>query len=120
VVEEQGCGVTATETLHNHLTDGIIFQPNRPYVCELTWTSLKWKYLDTVTIDVELLALRPQDDDEILRDGEYQVPKTSVDMTRYILLPKSERMRLEADRFETGGRISKALIPRLENGIILP
>jgi mRNA guanylyltransferase len=107
VVEEQGMRCYRNGDLHNHLTDGIIFQPNRPYVCGTDVNLLKWKYLDTVTIDVELLALRPQDDDEILRTGVSGSEDTSVDMTRYILLPKSERMRLEADRFETGGRISE-------------
>lgn len=31
---------------------------------------------------------------------------TIVDMTRFIHLPNSERMRLEADRHETGAKVS--------------
>lgn len=107
VVEEGGMRCYRNGELHNHLTDGIIFQPNRPYVCGTDVHLLKWKYLDTVTIDVEMLPLRPMDDDEDLRTGVSGNDDSSVDMTRYIILPKSERMRLEADRFETRGRISE-------------
>jgi hypothetical protein len=105
VVEEQGMRCYRNGDLHNHLTDGIIFQPNSPYACGTDVNLLKWKYLDTVTIDVEMLPLRPMDDDEALRTGVMGSEDTSVDMTRYIILPKSERMRLEADKFESGGRI---------------
>jgi hypothetical protein len=91
--------------MHNHLTDGIIFQPNRPYVCGTDRHLLKWKYLDTVTIDVEMLPLRHNDEDDALRVGCKGEEHTSVDMSQHILLPKSERMRLEADKFESGGRI---------------
>jgi len=107
VVEERGMRCYRNGDLHNHLTDGIIFQPNSPYVCGTDVHLLKWKYLDTVTIDVEMLPLRPMDDEETLRTGVAGSEDTSVDMSRYILLPKSERMRLEADRFETTGRIAE-------------
>ena len=68
---------------------------------------LKWKYLDTVTIDVEMLQLRHNDDEDALRVGCLGEEQTHVDMSRYILLPKCERARLEADRHEAsgGGRI---------------
>lgn len=93
--------------LHNHLTDGIIFQPNSPYVCGTDRKLLKWKYLDTMTIDVEILPLRHNDEDDALRVGCMGEEQTIVDMTRHVLLPKSERMKLEADRFASGGRISE-------------
>ena len=32
---------------------------------------------------------------------------TRVDMTRYVLLPPSERLRLEADKHEAGGKIAE-------------
>lgn len=63
------------------------------------------KYLDTVTIDVEMLESLVSDDDEALRLGCLGEEQTRVDMTRHVLLPKSERMRLEADRFESEGKI---------------
>lgn len=103
VSEERGMRCYRNGDLHNHLTDGIIFQPNRPYVCGTDVKLLKWKYLDTVTIDIELLPLRHNDDDDALRVGCMGEEQTTVDMTRYVLLPKSERMKLEADRFESGG-----------------
>jgi hypothetical protein len=53
VVEERGMRTYRSGTVHNHLTDGIIFQPYLPNICVVNL--LKWKYLDTVTIDVELL-----------------------------------------------------------------
>jgi mRNA capping enzyme, catalytic domain/mRNA capping enzyme, beta chain/mRNA capping enzyme, C-terminal domain len=107
VVEERGMRCYRAGDLHNHLTDGIIFQPNSPYVCGTDVNLLKWKYLDTVTIDVEMLPLRHTDDDDALRVGCLGEEQTRVDMTRYVLLPKSERMRLEADKFEAGGRIAE-------------
>lgn len=107
VVEERGMRCYRSGDLHNHLTDGIIFQPNLPYVCGTDVNLLKWKYLDTVTIDIEMLPLRHADDDDMLRVGCLGEEQTRVDMTRYVLLPKSERMRLEADKFEAGGRIAE-------------
>jgi len=107
VSEERGMRCYRNGELHNHLTDGIIFQPNRPYVCGTDVKLLKWKYLDTVTIDVELLPLRHNDEDDVLRVGCMGEEQTSVDMTRYVLLPKSDRMKLEADRFDSGGRIAE-------------
>jgi len=107
VSEERGMRCYRNGDLHNHLTDGIIFQPNRPYVCGTDVKLLKWKYLDTVTIDVEVLPLRNNDDDDVLRVGCMGEEQTTVDMTRYVLLPQSERMKLEADKFESGGRIAE-------------
>ena len=107
VHEESGMRCYRNGELHNHLTDGIIFQPNRPYFCGTDQHLLKWKYLDTVTIDVEMLQLRHNDDDDTLRVGcLFEEQRDRVDMTRDVKLPKSERMRLEADKFEAGdGRI---------------
>lgn len=113
VVEEKGMRSYRNGDLYDHLTDGIIFQPNLPYVCGTDVNLLKWKYLDTVTIDVELL--KPQhgnhranaDDEDVLRVGCMGEEGTSVDMTRYVHLPKSERLRLEADRAESGGNIAE-------------
>lgn len=104
VVEEQGMRCYRNGPSHNHLTDGIIFQPNRPYVCGTDVKLLKWKYLDTATVDVEILPLRHSDEDDVLRVGCLGEEQTRVDMTRYVLLPKSERMRLEADRMESRAR----------------
>ena len=33
--------------------------------------------------------------------------QTTIDMTRHVALPKCERMKLEADRFESGGKIAE-------------
>jgi mRNA capping enzyme, catalytic domain/mRNA capping enzyme, beta chain len=107
VVEEGGMRCYRSGELHNHLTDGIIFQPDLPYVCGTDVNLLKWKYLDTVTVDVEILPLRRDDDDSVFRVGCLGEENTRVDMTRYVLLPQSERLRLEADRFETGGIIAE-------------
>eukprot|EP00526_Cylindrotheca_closterium_P004454 CAMPEP_0113634152 /NCGR_PEP_ID=MMETSP0017_2-20120614/17781_1 /TAXON_ID=2856 /ORGANISM="Cylindrotheca closterium" /LENGTH=763 /DNA_ID=CAMNT_0000544835 /DNA_START=68 /DNA_END=2359 /DNA_ORIENTATION=- /assembly_acc=CAM_ASM_000147 len=111
VIEEKGARSYRKAPLHNHLTDGIIFQPNLPYVCGTDLSLLKWKYLDTVTIDVELLPIRQSyhgggDDDE-LNVGVMGNEQTIVDMTRHVNLPKSERLRLEADKFESGSRIAE-------------
>lgn len=108
VVEEKGSRSYRKLPVHNHLTDGIIFQPNTPYVCGTDVKLLKWKYLDTVTIDVEILPPRgfnANDDD--LCVGVMGTDQTSIDMSRYVLLPKSERYRLEADKFESNARIAE-------------
>lgn len=107
VVEERGMRCYRNGDLHNHLTDGIIFQPNRPYSCGTDRHLLKWKYLDTVTIDVELLPLLHNDEEDTLRVGCLGEEQTRVDMTRHVLLPPSERMRMEADRFDGGGKIAE-------------
>jgi mRNA guanylyltransferase len=111
VVEEKGMRSYRNGELHNHLTDGIIFQPNLPYVCGTDTNLLKWKYLDTVTIDVQLLPPRhgngSSDDEDVLRVGCLGEEGTVVDMTRYVHLPRSERLRLEADRAEAGGNIAE-------------
>jgi len=108
VVEERGTRTYRNGAVHDHLTDGIIFQPNLPYVCGTDVNLLKWKYLDTVTIDVELLpSLHNSDDDNLLRVGVLGEEQTLVDMTRFVHLPQSELRRLEADREETGSRIAE-------------
>lgn len=111
VVEEKGLRSYRNPPLHNHLTDGIIFQPNLPYACGTDVNLLKWKYLDTVTIDVELLPPRhhhnSHGDEDELNTGVMGNDQTSIDMTRYVRLPKSERYRLEADKHESGSRIAE-------------
>lgn len=114
VVEERGLRSYRNGDCHNHLTDGIIFQPNLPYACGTDVNLLKWKYLDTVTIDVQILdprihGLRPAAglDEDSLRVGVMGEEGTIVDMTRFIRLPDSERRRLEADRFENGSNIAE-------------
>ncbi len=115
VVEERGTRAYRFGDTHHHLTDGIIFQPNTPYICGTDVNLLKWKYLDTVTIDVEILPPRPNygrnqsnyDDNNELRVGVMGEEGATVDMTRYLRLPDSERHRLEADRHETGSKIAE-------------
>jgi len=112
VVEERGIRTYRNGDVHNHMTDGIIFQPNLPYVCGTDVNLLKWKYLDTVTIDVEILPPKQNnyhsnnnDDEDELRLACSGMDGTMVEMTRYIKLPNSERRRLEADRAESTGKI---------------
>lgn len=114
VSEERGMRTYRYGDTHHHLTDGIIFQPNAPYVCGTDVNLLKWKYLDTVTIDVEILPPRQNfgknqsnNDSDVLRVGVMGDEGTSVDMTRYMRLPESERHRLEADRHENSSKIAE-------------
>jgi hypothetical protein len=109
VIEEKGTRSYRSLPVHNHLTDGIIFQPNLPYVCGTDVNLLKWKYLDTVTIDVEILPARyhQNDDDDALNVGVMGNDQTTVDMSRYVNLPNSERLRLEADKAASGSRIAE-------------
>ena len=106
VGEERGMRCYRKGEVHNHLTDGIIFQPNRPYACGTDIHLLKWKYLDTVTMDVQLLPQRlssSNSDEDAFCTGCLGEENTIVNMTRFIQLPDSERMRLEADRFAAAG-----------------
>ena len=80
--------------MHNHLTDGIIFQPNIPYVCGTDKKLFKWKYPDELTIDVRVTDDRTRSDSEELR----VIIGNSEENSFNIVLPRSERMRLEADR----------------------
>ena len=115
VIEERGLRVYKPKSsdVHCHLTDGIIFQPNLPYVCSTDMNLLKWKYLDTVTIDVEILPneigfshRRSDDDDEdVLRVGVVAEEGVMVEMTRFVKLPLPERRRLEADRHESNAKV---------------
>mmetsp|Transcript_5796 Transcript_5796/g.12106 ORF Transcript_5796/g.12106 Transcript_5796/m.12106 type:complete len:782 (-) Transcript_5796:387-2732(-) len=111
VSEEKGHRTYRHGDTHHHLTDGIIFQPNLPYVCGTDHNLMKWKYLDTVTIDVEILPPKPHfrqregEDEDVLRVGVVGDEGSTVDMTRFIKLPPSERHRLEADRAENGAKI---------------
>ena len=92
---------------HYHLTDGIIFQPNLPYSCGTDVNLLKWKYLDTVTIDVQIAPPKMDDGEDVLRVEVSGEDGSFVDMTRFIHLPNSERRRLEADRDDTKARIAE-------------
>ena len=111
VTEERGLRIYRYGETHHHLTDGIIFQPNSAYVCGTDVNLLKWKYLDTVTIDVQILPPANHrrgnggQDDNVLNVGVMGEEGTVVNMTRYLRLPNSERLRLEADRDETGSNI---------------
>ena len=68
----------------------------------------KWKYLDTVTIDVEILPTlnASNSDEDVLRVGVLGEERTIVDMTRFVHLPTSQLFRLEADREETRSEIA--------------
>jgi len=114
VVEEKGVRSYKNGDLHNHLTDGIIFQPDKPYVCGTDVRLLKWKYLDTVTIDVEILPSDPSsgrsntdNGENVLDVGVLGEEGTLINMTRFIHLPRSEKLRLEADRNETKAKIAE-------------
>ena len=90
----------------------IIVQPNLPYTCGTDVNLLKWKYLDTVTIDVQILLEGgyrhrggDDNDEDPLNTGVMGPDNTSVDMSRYVKLPASERFRLEADKMEVNSRV---------------
>eukprot|EP00554_Chaetoceros_debilis_P016742 CAMPEP_0194121528 /NCGR_PEP_ID=MMETSP0150-20130528/47384_1 /TAXON_ID=122233 /ORGANISM="Chaetoceros debilis, Strain MM31A-1" /LENGTH=789 /DNA_ID=CAMNT_0038813999 /DNA_START=192 /DNA_END=2557 /DNA_ORIENTATION=- len=116
VVEEKGMRSYRNGEVHNHLTDGIIFQPNAPYVCGTDHSLLKWKYLDTVTIDVQIMPPGygqrsygnnggNDNDDSKLTVAVTGEEGSMVEMSRFIHLPRSELRRLEADRAESGANI---------------
>ena len=101
--EEKGLRHYRMGNTHNHLTDGIIFQPNTPYVCSTDNQLLKWKYIDVTTIDVQILPSSYQDESSKIRVGVLGEEGTIIDMTRFINLPVSDRLRLEADQNEANG-----------------
>jgi len=110
VHEERGERLYRNGPAHNHKTDGIIFQHNGPYKMGTDVNLLKWKYLDTVTIDVEIMPpnqFNHNEDDSELRLGVVAEEGIMVEMSRFIKLPPSERLRLEADRNETKAKIAE-------------
>ena len=112
VTEDRGGRTYRNGPSHHHLTDGIVFQPNTPYVCGTDTRLLKWKYLDTVTIDVEIGPSSGGGGINGIADNAVSVcvmgnEGTDVDMSRYVHLPSSEKLRLEADRNESGARIAE-------------
>jgi len=116
VNEAKGIRTYVNSDAHCHLTDGIIFQPDTPYAMGTDVRLFKWKYLDTVTIDVEILPdhggyypgkTNEDNDTPPLRVAVVGDDGSMVDMTRHVRLPTSERMRLEADRAESGAKIAE-------------
>jgi len=122
VIEEKGFRSYRQLPLYNHLTDGVIIQPNTPYKCGTDHDLSKWKYPDTATIDVKLLdqhVYRSQfpghrfnnndDDDEGLELFPVVACQDSVmvDKKRFIHLPKCELYRLNADRLEIKKNIAE-------------
>ena len=104
VFEEKGLRMYKNGSCHHHLTDGIIFQPNSSYTFSTDYNLLKWKYLDTATIDVEVEVDKGGNSHRFLVDAG---DGARVDMTRYIQLPSQEKMRLEADRNVTKCKIAE-------------
>ncbi|GMH56190.1 hypothetical protein TrLO_g5424 [Triparma laevis f. longispina] len=93
IVEDKGLRMFCSGENHQHLTDGIIFQPNLKYIFGRDDNLLKWKYLDTATIDVRV--------DKEPKGYKFTVDAGDghqVDMSQYIKLPAQEIMRMEADR----------------------
>lgn len=112
VVEERGMRSYVNGDFHNHFTDGIIFQPNQPYKIATDVHLLKWKYLDTVTIDVQLSPKLGNGFYDRQNDMPFKMEVggedgSMVDMSRFVRLPRSEMLRLEADRHETGAKIAE-------------
>lgn len=116
VVEERGFR-SYRHSVHHHLTDGIIFQPDTAYKCGTDRGLLKWKYLDTATIDVRLLTQDHHSDEHnrgkidsedteytiypvVARQTEREGGRVDVDMKRYVKLPKGDFYRLRADQAE--------------------
>jgi len=89
VIQEEKGSRYYRHGVHNHLTDGIIFQPNLPYVCGTDKKLLKWKYHDMLTIDVKLPTERTS--------HELRVVVGSSEDTVNIIMPICEQMRMEAD-----------------------
>jgi len=105
-----------------------LFQHDATYVCGTDKKLLKWNYLDTVPIDVEIQVPNPNqynnnvadENDDVLDVGVLGEERTLINMTRFTYLHQSERRCLEADRHEIRLRLQRLdWIPPRGSGIIL-
>ena len=83
-----------------HKTDGIVFQPDRPYQCSTDVHFFKWKWMDTVTIDFSVVPT------------PYRVTcgaggQGQLDLTRQIRLEPLDVMRMRADMNAARCRIAE-------------
>jgi len=83
-----------------HKTDGIVFQPDKPYQCSTDTSFFKWKWMDTVTID---FAITPTPYRVVCGAGA----AGSLDLTRQIRLEPLDLMRLRADMSAAHCRIAE-------------
>jgi hypothetical protein len=75
-----------------HKTDGVILQPDAPYTSGTDFSLLKWKFLDTVTVD---LAARLEDG--VARFSCVHSGGFEVDVSEHCCLGWSDTARLAAD-----------------------
>jgi mRNA guanylyltransferase len=82
----------------HHKTDGIIFQPNTPYVCGTDQNLLKWKWSELCSIDFQVtLDTKARTDDKCLRFECASAEKTFINFTKHIRMDTFDRARLLGD-----------------------
>ena len=77
-----------------HLSDGLVFVPNRPYVAGTDLKLLKWKWTDGLTVDLEIRGAGKGGDLSYFAiddDGD------AVDCSKHVTLPEHDAARLRAD-----------------------
>jgi hypothetical protein len=74
-----------------HKTDGIVFQPDAPYVTGTDTAFLKWKWLDTVTVDFSMQLVPYRVSGGAVGGGG------GLDLSKQVRLEEPDLMRLRAD-----------------------
>ena len=80
--------------LLHHKTDGIIFQPDTPYVTQTDKTLFKWKWVDLASIDLKVHSGNSEKDLKFCSDAGDGV---EVDLSKSIHLSAQDTARLVGD-----------------------
>jgi mRNA guanylyltransferase len=83
--------------LRSHKTDGIIFQPNTPYVMGTDNKLLKWKWGQLCSVDFKVTLDKNADAENCLQFDAGSVDQTLLDFTKHIHMDVFDRTRLLGD-----------------------
>ncbi|CAM9334333.1 unnamed protein product [Choristocarpus tenellus] len=81
--------------LRHHKTDGVIFQPNTPYMIGTDTRLLKWKWADLASVDLKVYP--PGMGGSGLRLCTEAANQVEVDLSQIVHLSEHDRSRLVAD-----------------------
>mmetsp|Transcript_4795 Transcript_4795/g.17136 ORF Transcript_4795/g.17136 Transcript_4795/m.17136 type:complete len:769 (-) Transcript_4795:58-2364(-) len=90
-----------------HLSDGIVFVPNAPYVSGTDMRLLKWKWRDGLTVDLAVHGAGKGGDLSLHACGD---DGDEIDCSRHVVLAEHDTARLRAD--------VKALPPNQPNMVV--
>ncbi|CAN0403980.1 unnamed protein product, partial [Discosporangium mesarthrocarpum] len=84
-------------SVRHHKTDGVIFQPNTPYIIGTDRRLLKWKWVDLASVDLRAYPPSGMGDGRSLRLCTEASDHQEVDMSAIVHLTEQDKSRLLAD-----------------------